>query len=377
MADRVASPSRRSPRSGGFRPSLRLQLAFVIALLSLLPNLVMAGLVLLPTVRDVGGLEPRVTAGLVGWLALVVAFSAGIGAVLARVLLAPLTRVTRDADALPRTARRLGRARLATLGDDPPEIRSLRRAIDRLLEQVQTEQARRSAFTATLMHDMKTPLLAQRTALELVRDAGDGLGEEDRKRLLDEATAETAALGRLVQQLVDAHRFEQGEVRPKRVPSELRPLVEAQVARRRDAARARNVHVELDGDATVVADPDLIGRAVDNLVGNAVRYARSRVRIELRPGLLRISDDGPGLPAPLEQLARPFNDQPTPDAPDGADGADGGGRFRSGTGGLGLYVARGILEAHGGRLVSEASGPGGTVLLAYLGDGRSTAEGSP
>ncbi|MEX2502197.1 MAG: histidine kinase dimerization/phospho-acceptor domain-containing protein, partial [Trueperaceae bacterium] len=269
-----------------------MQLALVIALLSLLPNLVMAGLVLLPTVRDVGGLEPRVTAGLVGWAALVVAFSAGIGAVLARVLLAPLTRVTRDADALPRTARHLGRARLAAPSDDPPEVRSLRLAIDRLLAQVQTEQARRSAFTATLMHDMKTPLLAQGTALKLLRDDLGDLSDEERTRLLDQAVAETEAVGSLVQQLVDAHRFEQGTVRPKRVASDLRALVDGEVARRRGPADERGVLLEIDGDATARVDPDLIARAVDNLVGNAVRYARSLVRIEIRPGLLRIADDG-------------------------------------------------------------------------------------
>jgi len=62
-----------------FRPSLRAQLGLVIALLSLLPNLVMAGLVFLPAVRDLGGLAPRVTAGLIGWLVAIVMLSVTIG----------------------------------------------------------------------------------------------------------------------------------------------------------------------------------------------------------------------------------------------------------------------------------------------------------
>ena len=65
----------------------------------------------------------------------------------------------------------------------------------------------------------------------------------------------------------------------------------------------------------------------------------------------------PGLPAPLEQLAQPFNAQPVEIA---------GQHYTAGTGGLGLFIARRIIEAHGGRLVTETTGPSGTVLLAYL-----------
>jgi signal transduction histidine kinase len=319
----------------------------------------MAGLVFLPAVRELGGIAPRVGVGLVGWLVAVVALSAAIGGVLARVLLAPLTRVIRDADALPRTARHLGRARLPVAADDPPEVTSLRNAINRLLAQVQTEQRRRSAFSATLMHDMKTPLLAQGNALRLLKEERTLFSDAEVERLLAEALIETEALRDLVQQLVDAHRFEQGEVQPRRTQVALRGLVEAEVARFAPAALERGVTVEVQGDADAAVDPDLLARAVGNLVGNAVRYARARVRVEIRPGLLRIDDDGPGLPAPLDELARPFNDQPAE-----IDGQ----RYRAGSGGLGLYVARSILEAHGGRLVAEAHGPGGTVLLAYLGD---------
>lgn len=345
------------------RPTLRDQLALVIALLSLLPNLVMAGLVLLPTVRELGGLEPGTTVTLVGWLVAVVALSGAIGGILARVLLSPLTSVTRDADALPRTAPRLGRARLPISDDDPPEVASLRAALNRLLAQVQTEQRRRSAFTATLMHDMKTPLLAQGNALRLMRDDGDALAPADRRALVDAALAETQSLLALVQQLVDAHRFEQGEVRARRTPTRLRALVDAEVARLEPIARERGVRIEVAGEADVEVDPELLTRALQNLLTNAARYATSRVTVEIRRGMIRIADDGPGLPAPLEALAQPFNDQPATIA---------GRRYRAGTGGLGLYIARSILEAHGGRLVLETRGPGGTVLLAYLGEGEGT-----
>ncbi|HNR00705.1 MAG TPA: ATP-binding protein, partial [Trueperaceae bacterium] len=95
-----------------------------------------------------------------------------------------------------------------------------------------------------------------------------------------------------------------------------------------------------------------------NLVSNAGRYARSEVRLEVFNNMVRVQDDGPGLPAPLEQLAQPFVGRTVEIA---------GKEYAGGTGGLGLFIARRVLEAHGGRLVCEASGPNGTVLLAYFG----------
>src|SRR5690606_26556662 len=120
----------------------------------------------------------------------------------------------------------------------------------------------------------------------------------------------------------------------------------------------RGIALTLTGAASAFIDRREVERALYNLLSNAARYAQSSILVDVFPGLVRISDDGPGLGAPLEELAQPFNDQ-------GVDIA--GRRYAAGAGGLGLFIARRVMEAHGGRLVSEASGPRGTVLLAYLG----------
>jgi len=93
-------------------------------------------------------------------------------------------------------------------------------------------------------------------------------------------------------------------------------------------------------------------------LANAVRYANSSVTIEVFPRLVRVADDGKGLPAPLEHLTQPFRSEPIEVA---------GVPVAGGAGGIGLFLARRVLELLGGKLVVESTSARGTVLLAYVG----------
>ena len=349
--------------------SLRAQLAIVMGTLSALPTL-LALVILLSQ-------APVLSRG--AWLWLMVAAATGIllaalaGFLLSRQLLLPLIRVERDVAALPATASRLAGARLGRLDDDPPEIVRLKASFNELLAQVQQEQARRGAFMATVMHDLKTPLLAMRNLLRaLEADArppeGDereqrppGLEREQRHALLQRIADENAQLVDLVQRLVDAYRLERNEMALERVTVPLHAVVADVLGRVEPLREARAIEVRLQGESVVSADPVELSRALYNLIGNAVRYARTRIDVSVFPHLVRIEDDGPGLPVPLEELAQPFRSRAVTIA---------GTKVEAGTGGLGLFIARRILEAHGGRLVCERRGPQGTVLLAYVGRPR-------
>src|SRR5690606_10162180 len=205
--------------------------------------------------------------------------------------------------------------------------------------------------------DLKTPLVAATNLLQVVRD-DDGLTRANRVDVVGKIAAELRALIELVQKMVDAHRLERAEVPLAREHVDLTELLRVLVHRLETLTAERGVSVTLTGEASAFIDRREVERALYNLLSNAARYANSSILIDVFPGLVRISDDGPGLGAPLEELAQPFNDQ-------GVDIA--GRRYAAGAGGLGLFIARRVMEAHGGRLVSEASGPRGTVLLAYLG----------
>ncbi len=331
-----------------------MQVALVVGILSFLPNLVTVLAVLLPRVNDTSDEAARLWFLLGFWLVAVALLSAGIGYVLSRQLLAPLFRLSTQIGALQRKSDRLG-VKLEVEGA-PQEVLALSASFDSLLQQVTLEQSRRSSFLATLMHDLKTPLVAANHLLAVIRD-NDALSREERVYLVDQILHENTRLVDLVQKMVDAHKFERNDVPLKCQTHNLEEIVAEVVRRAEPLAKERGISITLSGQARAKVDARELERSLYNLVSNAVRYANCKIRLELFPGVIRISDDGPGLPAPLEELAQPFNAQPIDIA---------GKRYAAGTGGLGLFIARRIIEAHGGRLVTETSGPSGTVLLAYL-----------
>lgn len=337
---------------------LRTQVALVIALLSALPNVILIVAVLLPEYRRAGGAWLGTgTLPILLWLVAIVALSALVGYFLSGQLLAPLLKTEREVQALPRTAERLAAARLPRRPDDPPEVAALKGSFNALLSQVEVQEARRDAFTAALMHDLKTPLIATNNLLSVVRD-DDSLDRASRVELVGRLGQEMEALIDLVQRLVDAHRLERSSVPLTRRRASLAELAATVVERLAPLLAERGVKASVRGEGTALIDAREAERALYNLVSNAGRYARSEVRLEVFNNMVRVQDDGPGLPAPLEQLAQPFVGRTVEIA---------GKEYAGGTGGLGLFIARRVLEAHGGRLVCEASGPNGTVLLAYFG----------
>lgn len=298
-------------------PTLRAQVAAVIALLSFIPNL---GVTLM-----FGGGEPL----LLAWLLVVVLASAGIGAYLARRLVRPLTAFAAEV--------RAGEPQGAH-PEDPAELRELRRAFARLLGGLREERARRDAFTATLIHDLKTPIIA---ASHLTAALAGELPPAERREIAGAMGAEHARLLRLVGQLSDAHRMERPDFAVSPAPCDLAAQAGPLLSRLGPLAHERGLRLTLCGAGQARLDPAAFERALTNLLENALRYARSRVHLQLAPGRVRVFDDGPGLLRPLRELARPFAGEQVCIAWE---------RYTAGTAGLGLYIATRVMQAHGGAL---------------------------
>jgi signal transduction histidine kinase len=219
----------------------------------------------------------------------------------------------------------------------------------------------RSTYVSTLIHDMKTPLLAVERSLAVVEGEADA---DARRRWVGAARSEVRRLLDLVQDVVDAERLASGTLELQVGEVDL-----ADVCRRvveRLAPVRDDVDIELAplGSWRHAGDGALLERAIENIVANAVRHARSKVHVDLTPGLVRVADDGPGLPSDFDALGivkstlggTPMTSGVSPRNP-----------------GLGLFIAKRILEAHGGRLTLESSGPQGTTMLLYVGVPRREA----
>jgi|GEM_PF-143825 len=315
--------------------TLRVQFTLVIFLLAFVPNAILT----LGAGRDLGLLGgAALPLGL--WLGLVAVFSAVVGWVLSGALLRPLSRLTGElgrGDFYPVQTGLGGRN-----ADDPQEVRALRAAFSGLLDRLGTEQGRRNAFMATLVHDLKTPLVATGHLIRTLSNRP--LPDLERHALGEHLLTENARLLGLVQQMADAHRFEREDVRLTSAETDLRALLDRVALRLQQGRVVPGVPVVVSGEGLAVVDAAVLERAVANLADNAARYASRRLELRVDPDGVSVCDDGPGLPegASIASLAQPFNAQPVEIA---------GQKYTAGTAGLGLYIVRRIAEAHGGELI--------------------------
>ena len=374
--------------------TLRFQFTLVIFLLAFIPNAVLT----LGAGRDLGVLGSGVLgSGVLGdgmpggaalplglWLIAVAALSALMGWVLSGALLKPLSRLTGELargefrpapDGAPSGGLVAGLApetRGSLPSGEPQEILALRGAFGGLLERLGTEQGRRSAFMATLVHDLKTPLVATGHLIRTL--SSRPLPELERHAVGEHLLTENARLLELVQQMADAHRFEREDVSLNASDTDLRALLEQVAARIRQGRSALGgtglngtglsgtglaVQVLVSGEGHANVDAAVLERAVANLADNALRYASHRLELRVGSGGLSVCDDGPGLPegSSIDTLAQPFNAQPVEIA---------GQKYTAGTAGLGLYIVRRISEAHGGDLSYRREGQAGRAALSVM-----------
>lgn len=249
--------------------------------------------------------------------------------------------------ALQRRAQAEARARLVsreqTARADADAARAA--ALDRLKEE----------FITTASHDLKGPLTSIRGYAQLLlrRVRAPAPNLHQLVQGLTEIDAQTAAMARLLDDLLDASRLQDGRLQLRTAPCDLGACLDTVLARLNPQERAR-VDVALS-DAPLAGEwePQRIEQVLANLVGNALKYSPERERVSVtvdrraREIEVAVGDRGMGIPP--EERPRLFGRfHRTPQAL--ASGL-------SGTG-LGLYIAQGIVAAHGGRIWVESPGEG-------------------
>jgi len=206
----------------------------------------------------------------------------------------------------------------------------------------------RTAMLNAVSHDLRTPLAS------IIASAGSLLqgdvvwAEAERADFAQAIEDEAQRLNRIVGNLLDLSRIEGGALRPEKAWYDLGALIDDVVGRLRPITDSHRVTVDVEEDLPPVPlDYVEIDQVLWNLVENAAKYAPAGTEIQVRARRkdhevrVEIADEGPGIPvSSLPHLFEPFFR------------ADFG-RPRSEGLGLGLAVARGLVEAHGGRIWAE------------------------
>ncbi|MEP7354128.1 MAG: DUF4118 domain-containing protein [Acidobacteriota bacterium] len=224
--------------------------------------------------------------------------------------------------------------------------------------QMQTEQMRSSLLSA-VSHDLRTPLASITGAASTLRQQGERLSAETRNELLESISDETERLSRLVSNLLDMTRFESGPVALKRDGCPLEEIVGTALHRLRGKLKGREVSVELPPTLPLVlVDEVLMGQVFINLLENAVKYTAAVSPIEISALAVgdavevSLRDHGSGFdPVEQDRLFEKFYRSRTGNA---------------GGAGLGLAIAKAVVEAHGGRISAFNHPRGGAVFRFSL-----------
>ncbi|HEX8484963.1 sensor histidine kinase [Sphingomonas sp.] len=281
-------------------------------------------------------------------LAVVTIVSVLLSLFLARTIVRPLRRLARAAVRV-----RLGRARevvVPRLPDRRDELGLLARALSDMSLALRARIDATEAFAADVTHEMKNPLASLRSAVEGLERVSD---PALRQKLLAIVRDDVLRLDRLITDISEASRLDAQLSRAKFEPVDVAAMIAALLAQRETRGVERGLRLRFDrlwhGDAIVLGEGARLERVVENLIDNALSFSPDggmvaiAVRNEGDTLVIQIDDDGPGVPEDArEAVFRRFQSvRPASEA------------FGQHSG-LGLAIARTIVEAHQGRITAES-----------------------
>jgi len=214
-----------------------------------------------------------------------------------------------------------------------------------------------------ISHELRSPLARLNVALELARQrSGENLGT-----VLDRIERESERLNELISELLTLTLLESGTEKIEKTPIDLESLIGSIVEDSNFEARDRNRLVEIVASSKVMVSgsAEMLHRAVENVVRNAIRYTDESTAVEVsllaqeidgqKVAIIRVRDHGPGVPeAALSRMFRPFYRV-----------EDDRGRHTGGTG-IGLAITERSIQLHGGTITVSNATDGGLVVEMML-----------
>ena len=251
------------------------------------------------------------------------------------------------------TVERFGRGDKDARADEsgPLELREVAARFNRMADALASQRSAQMAHLAAVAHDLRNPLWALQLSLDAAR-ASEPTDEARARRGLEGTQRQVDRLGRMIDDLLDASNIEAGHLELRRGMHDVGEIVRELGEQFAGTSAKHRIDWSVPQEPVVaVVDPMRVGQVVTNLLTNAIKYspAGGAVRLELRRegevAVISVADDGLGIDAvDLPDVFEPFR-RLVPGK-------------RSGAGsGLGLFVVRRIVEAHGGEIDVE-SAPG-------------------
>ncbi|MER6118160.1 ATP-binding protein [Streptomyces sp. A0642] len=238
--------------------------------------------------------------------------------------------------------------------------------VRRLVVSLRGTEARRrnershAELIATVAHELRSPLTSVKGFTATLLAKWERFTDDQKRLMLETVDADANRVTRLITELLDISRIDSGRLELRRQPVDLSAAVERHVQALTASGQepGRFLVRTCQPLPAVWADPDKVDQVLGNLLENAVRHGEGTVTIEVAPApaksdekgtAVTVSDEGPGIPE--ESMGRVFT------------------RFwrgskRGGTG-LGLYIVKGIVEAHGGT-ITVGRGPGGGAEFRFI-----------
>jgi signal transduction histidine kinase len=292
-----------------------------------------------------------------GILGVGLVIGAGLGTALALNVSNPIQQVTNAIDDLAQGERQ---EELQLTGTE--EIRRLSRAVNALFERLHSLESSRKRLLANLVHEIGRPLGALRMGIEALAHGADQ-DPEFYRELLEGMDLETIRLQRLLEDLSHLHEQALGVLELDRESLDLSHWLRETLSPWQQAAAQKNLDWEMRIPASlpnVQADPLRLNQVVGNLLSNAIKFTPPGGSVLIEAGQedqmiwLSVIDSGPGIPLEVqESMFEPFVR------------GEQGKRFPQGMG-LGLSIARELIEAHGGRLELDSKAGEGARFTVWL-----------
>jgi len=264
----------------------------------------------------------------------------------------------------------------------PSDVDELRATVGRALERrrlrqrlVELEQLDKlkTQFLSMASHELRTPLTAVSGFMQIARRRMGRLGAatdvpqpwreeaQNADETLEMANRQAKKLARLIDELLDVSRLQQGRVEMRLAEIDLGEIVREVGERMKLLSKGHEIETNVEGTAPIVGDRDRIEQVFENLVGNAMKYSPENgpIKVSLHVNganaVVSVRDHGIGIaPAEVEKIFGLFYRSPDPRA-DHVGGL-----------GLGLYISREIVSRHHGRLWAERNPDAGTTFHVTL-----------